>query len=305
MSSGGKPRRTCAPRFIDIDYLFHGNARLHGKHLTLPHPRLLMRGFVLRPLADITGGDFGGIRWRGQCINALQKIAAPVNNNAPVILALESGGDTFSAALTTTSGEVVMTTGGRQKGGSETALPLINALLRKHKMTLSHFDAFAFAAGPGRFSGLRLSCALCKLFAYVHNKPIVQVPTLAALAEHNYPAAQQPAKQQITTALPAHRGHYYRANCYIDNASLCRGENGEKEKKGGLWRIKNTAIIRADKNPAPMPQAPHPNAAATARLAMQMFANGETTTATKCAPLYIRQKIAQTIKERAKHRRQV
>ena len=51
-------RRQNAPRFLDIDYLLHGTARLSSPDLTLPHPRIEKRAFVLRPLADIVGSDF-------------------------------------------------------------------------------------------------------------------------------------------------------------------------------------------------------------------------------------------------------
>ena len=54
-----------------------------------------------------------------------------------------------------------------------------------------------------------------------------------------------------------------------------------------------------------MPKMPHPDAAATARIALQMYAKGELTSPMQCAPLYIRQKIAQTIKERKTPRRQI
>lgn len=42
-----------APRRLDVDYLSHGAAQLRRRLLFLPHPRLLRRAFVLRPLADI------------------------------------------------------------------------------------------------------------------------------------------------------------------------------------------------------------------------------------------------------------
>ena len=51
-------RRKNAPRFLDVDYLLHGTARLSSPDLTLPHPRIEKRAFVLRPLADIVGSDF-------------------------------------------------------------------------------------------------------------------------------------------------------------------------------------------------------------------------------------------------------
>jgi 2-amino-4-hydroxy-6-hydroxymethyldihydropteridine diphosphokinase len=41
------------PRTIDLDLLFHGEARLAEDALTLPHPRMKERAFVLAPLAEI------------------------------------------------------------------------------------------------------------------------------------------------------------------------------------------------------------------------------------------------------------
>ncbi|MCL4506856.1 MAG: 2-amino-4-hydroxy-6-hydroxymethyldihydropteridine diphosphokinase [Chloroflexi bacterium] len=43
------------PRVIDIDILFYDDCVLHEERLTIPHPRLHERAFVLGPLADIAG----------------------------------------------------------------------------------------------------------------------------------------------------------------------------------------------------------------------------------------------------------
>jgi 2-amino-4-hydroxy-6-hydroxymethyldihydropteridine diphosphokinase len=40
-------------RTIDIDLLYCGDQRINEKRLQLPHPRLHLRTFVLRPLGDI------------------------------------------------------------------------------------------------------------------------------------------------------------------------------------------------------------------------------------------------------------
>jgi 2-amino-4-hydroxy-6-hydroxymethyldihydropteridine diphosphokinase len=42
-----------APRVLDLDLLFYDDLAMHDPELTLPHPRLHERGFVLFPLADI------------------------------------------------------------------------------------------------------------------------------------------------------------------------------------------------------------------------------------------------------------
>ena len=43
------------PRTLDLDLLFHGDAILDDG-LTVPHPRLHERRFVLAPLAEVGGG---------------------------------------------------------------------------------------------------------------------------------------------------------------------------------------------------------------------------------------------------------
>ena len=42
-----------APRTLDLDILLYGAARIDSPTLTVPHPRMRQRAFVLRPLADI------------------------------------------------------------------------------------------------------------------------------------------------------------------------------------------------------------------------------------------------------------
>jgi 2-amino-4-hydroxy-6-hydroxymethyldihydropteridine diphosphokinase len=41
------------PRTIDLDLLLYGDSTLHDPSLTVPHPRLHERAFVLEPLAEL------------------------------------------------------------------------------------------------------------------------------------------------------------------------------------------------------------------------------------------------------------
>ena len=42
-----------APRTLDLDLLLYGDAHIQTAQLTVPHPRMAERAFVLKPLADI------------------------------------------------------------------------------------------------------------------------------------------------------------------------------------------------------------------------------------------------------------
>jgi 2-amino-4-hydroxy-6-hydroxymethyldihydropteridine diphosphokinase len=48
-----RPVERWGPRLIDLDLLVYGNARVDEPGLTVPHPGIAERAFVLAPLADI------------------------------------------------------------------------------------------------------------------------------------------------------------------------------------------------------------------------------------------------------------
>jgi 2-amino-4-hydroxy-6-hydroxymethyldihydropteridine diphosphokinase len=47
-----RPHRN-APRTLDLDLLTYGDERIASDRLTLPHPRLAERAFVLAPLLEV------------------------------------------------------------------------------------------------------------------------------------------------------------------------------------------------------------------------------------------------------------
>lgn len=52
------------PRTLDLDMLTYGNQSINNDRLTVPHPYMLERGFVLKPLSDIDSN----IEFKGKCI---------------------------------------------------------------------------------------------------------------------------------------------------------------------------------------------------------------------------------------------
>lgn len=43
------------PRIIDLDMIFWGDLKIQSEKLTLPHPRLFERSFVVLPLSELPG----------------------------------------------------------------------------------------------------------------------------------------------------------------------------------------------------------------------------------------------------------
>jgi 2-amino-4-hydroxy-6-hydroxymethyldihydropteridine diphosphokinase len=46
------------PRLIDIDILMFGHEEIDSPELQIPHPRMMRRAFVLRPLCDVLEGGW-------------------------------------------------------------------------------------------------------------------------------------------------------------------------------------------------------------------------------------------------------
>lgn len=63
-----------APRTLDLDLLLYGEARIDSPRLTVPHPRMRERAFVLQPLAELAPGRVSSadlLAVQGQPIEAL------------------------------------------------------------------------------------------------------------------------------------------------------------------------------------------------------------------------------------------
>ena len=62
-----------APRTLDLDLLLFGRRRMRTPALTLPHPRMHERAFVLRPLVDVA--PFAVVPGHGRARQLLRRVA--------------------------------------------------------------------------------------------------------------------------------------------------------------------------------------------------------------------------------------
>lgn len=70
---GRTPGPRWGPRVIDIDLLFFGDMELRTDDLTLPHPEMFNRAFVLVPLAEIASDQSIAGRRIGEAAESLQR----------------------------------------------------------------------------------------------------------------------------------------------------------------------------------------------------------------------------------------
>ena len=102
------------------------------------------------------------------------------------IVAVDSSGLMASVAIV--EDDVVLAEYNVQykKKHSQTLLPMLDEITRMTEFDMNTADAFAVAAGPGSFTGLRIGSATVKGLGLALNKPIAAVPTVDALAYNEY-----------------------------------------------------------------------------------------------------------------------
>ena len=69
-----------------------------------------------------------------------------------------------------------------KKTHSQTLLPMLDEVAKMIELDLNSIDAIVIAGGPGSFTGLRIGSATAKGLGLALNKPIINVPTVDALA---------------------------------------------------------------------------------------------------------------------------
>ena len=98
------------------------------------------------------------------------------------ILGIDSSGLVATVAVVENGIMVGEYTTNYQKTHSQTLLPMLEELKRMIELDLNSVDAIAIAAGPGSFTGLRIGAATAKGLGLALKKPLVEIPTLEALA---------------------------------------------------------------------------------------------------------------------------
>lgn len=98
------------------------------------------------------------------------------------IVAMDSSGLVASVAVIEDESMIAEYTINYKKTHSQTLMPMLENVVSMTGLSLEDVDAFAVAAGPGSFTGLRIGSATVKGLGLALNKPVIGVPTVDALS---------------------------------------------------------------------------------------------------------------------------
>jgi hypothetical protein len=90
---GRRPGMLNGPRSIDIDILLYESAIIHSPDLTIPHPRMAERRFVLVPLTEIAGDAKHPVSKR-----AVREMLGETPDRSEVIRLVETSGTNESGS---------------------------------------------------------------------------------------------------------------------------------------------------------------------------------------------------------------
>jgi tRNA threonylcarbamoyladenosine biosynthesis protein TsaB len=90
---------------------------------------------------------------------------------------------------------------------SERLLPAVDLMLGQRGLTIKDMEAYAVAAGPGSFTGIRIGLSTIKSFALALSHPIAPVSTLKALALK----LKVPHNRLLCPLMDARKGEVYAA----------------------------------------------------------------------------------------------
>lgn len=194
---------------------------------------------------------------------------------------------------------------------SQTAMPMVEQLLKTCGLQVSDMDAFAVSTGPGSFTGLRIGLSAIKGMAFAAGKPCIGVSTLDALAQNVCDT-----EGIICAVMDARCNQVYQALFQSGEGRLTKLTEDRaiflSDLTEELQAIKKSIILVGDgadlcynklKGLLPglrlaAPQSRYQHASSVGQLALCKLATGEVLTASEILPQYLR--LPQAERERNK-----
>lgn len=186
------------------------------------------------------------------------------------------------------------------QGHASRLLPAAQRLLDDAGWTLAALDGFAFARGPGAFTGLRIAAGLIQGLAAGVDRPVAPISTLAAIAWRALVIGNAPG---VRVVQDARMGEIYTAD-YAPGDDAPRPRGAERViapadldaipagylLAGNGWPVVAAARGAAVDDFSVVENSPH--ALDIAQLGAAVLARGEGVPAAQALPVYVRDDVA-------------
>lgn len=220
------------------------------------------------------------------------------------LLAIETASDACSCALLVDE-DCIERHRVAPRRHAELVLAMIEELLDEAGLALTDLDALAFGRGPGSFTGIRVAAGVIQGLAYGADLPVVPVSSLQALAQG---ARRETGSTRVLAALDARMGEVY-WGVYEDAGSglmtaraedLATAPDAVPLPSGGGWlgagegwgAYASALAERIGEKLSGTEPERLARAMDVAALAGAAHLRGESVSAARALPVYIRNKVA-------------
>ena len=225
---------------------------------------------------------------------------------SPILLAIDASTELCSVCWTDGARWIERREDAGQRH-SALIIALVDSALREAGCGVRDLDEIAFGSGPGSFTGLRIACGIAQGLAFGAGLPVRGISSLLAIA-------QAAAECAVIAALDARMNEVYWAAyrraadgawdevtapeaCPAASVSIPPGDDWSGAGNGFARYASLVAVLPARSRIDPGVEV---TARAIAELALA--GQGEVSAAEHASPLYVRDKVAMTVAERAARR---
>jgi tRNA threonylcarbamoyladenosine biosynthesis protein TsaB len=231
----------------------------------------------------------------------------------PALLVFDSATERLSVAVVA-HGRTWLADGPGGAAASQTLLPTAARLMAEAGLGWAQLDAIGFGRGPGAFTGLRTACSVAQGLAFAHDRPVLAIDTLLAVAEEARLGATGATDPPFDIAVlqDARMGELYGARyrhaevgwATVEPAALWSAADWCAAHEADLPAAVAGSALDAfgptlRTGAAQRHAASAPTARALATLVSEAWQRGEARPAEAAAPLYVRNQVALTTAERA------
>lgn len=231
-------------------------------------------------------------------------------NLMQTILAVDTAASAVSAALLVEGQEPVFRIAPEQNRHTECLIPLVDEVLKAGNVRATDVTHVAFGAGPGAFTGIRVACAVAQGLSWAWGVPTVPVSNLTAAATAFH--REHPDVARLLVALDARMHECYVAGYVWDNGRMTEtmapalaapGDMAALADQHAAQAVTGSGLKAYAEEIALSGLITDPERTVSAReiafVAQSLVAAGKVVPAAQAAPLYVRDRVALTIAERA------